>query len=150
MKLTRKLLAPFGAMIVLASAAGAHAQSYVNLNVGGALAPGVFGEISIGNAPPPPVLNAAPMVVVQGGPPRPPAYLYVPEEHRRDWGRHCGEYHACDRPVHFVEVNERNRWWDRHEERERHDMRREEEHREMRREDERRDERYEERRDERR
>ena len=140
MKLSHTLLARCSAMILLAGAAGVHAQSYVNLNVGGALAPGVFGEISIGSAPPPPVLNPAPVVVVQGGPPRPPAYLYVPEAHRRDWAHHCAEYHACDRPVHFVEVNEKNRWWDHHEAREHHEMRREDERHEEHR-DERRDER---------
>ena len=118
----------------------AQAQSYINLNVGGALAPGVFGEISIGNAPPPPVFNPAPVVVMQGAPVRPPAYLYVPEEHRREWPRYCAQYRACDRPVQFVEVNERNRWWERHEGYERQEMRREEgrrdwERREDRRED---------------
>lgn len=153
MNLSNKTLARTGAAVLLALGAVAAQAQYVNLNVGGALAPGVFGEISIGSAPPPPVINPAPVVVMQGAPARPPAYLYVPEEHRRDWPRYCAQYRACDRPVHFVEVNEKNRWWDHHEAREHHEMRREEGRYEERRDDrrddrrdERRDERYEERR----
>jgi hypothetical protein len=43
-----------------------------------------------------------------------PMYLHVAPEEYRDWGRHCGRYHACGHPVHFVQVEERNPWWNHH------------------------------------
>lgn len=41
-------------------------------------------------------------------------YLHVPQEQTRDWGRYCGRYHACGHPVHFVRVEQHNRWWEHH------------------------------------
>lgn len=116
----KRLNRPWALMTLIAMTAGllaggAHAQSYVNVNVGGVLAPGVFGEISFGSAPPPPVFNPAPVIIVPTARPSPPVYLYVPEEHRREWARYCANYRACDRPVQFVQVDERDRWWERHE-----------------------------------
>ena len=94
MNLSRlKMLA---ALVLTLSFAGViRAQSYVNVTVGGAFAPGVFGQISLGNNPPPPVWNAQPVIYghpVYGAPVR---YLHVPQEEYRDWGRHCGRYRAC-------------------------------------------------------
>jgi hypothetical protein len=66
--------------------------------------PGVYGRIEIGSAPPPvlypqPVIIARPSVVVA----QPPMYLYVPPGHAKNWGKHCGRYNACARPVYFVQ-----------------------------------------------
>ena len=101
----------------LMAGGAAYAQSYVNLTVGGQFAPGVYGQIAIGNNPPPPVINPQPVIVgtpVYGAP---VMYLHVPPEHQRDWGRWCRHYNACGRPVHFVMVDPRNPWWQqRHEE----------------------------------
>jgi len=111
-RLTRNLLAT--AALALTVAGAAQAQSYVNVSVGGAFAPGVYGQISLGNNPPPPVLNVQPMIVgtpVYGAP---VMYLHVAPEEYRDWGRYCGRYHACGHPVHFVQVDDRDRWWERH------------------------------------
>ncbi len=102
--------------LTVAVAGAAQAQSYVNVTVGGAFAPGIFGQISIGNNPPPPVINVQPVVVgapVYGAP---VMYLHVAPEEYRDWGRYCSRYQACGRPVHFVRVEENDRWWERHNE----------------------------------
>jgi hypothetical protein len=76
--------------------------------------PGVYGRIDIGNAPPPPVVYAKP--IIYAPPPRvvvqqEPLYLYVPPGHQKNWGRHCRRYDACGRPVYFVrETWVRERW----------------------------------------
>ncbi len=93
-------------------AGAAQAQTYMNLTVGGQFAPGVFGQISVGNAAPPPVINAQPIIVgtvVQGAP---IMYMHVPEHEQRHWEQFCGRYNACGHPVHFVQVDQNNRWWE--------------------------------------
>jgi hypothetical protein len=93
-------------------AGAAQAQSYMNLTVGGQFAPGVFGQISVGNAAPPPVINPSPVIVgtvIQGAP---IMYMHVPENEQHHWDRFCGRYNACGHPVHFVQVDEKNRWWE--------------------------------------
>jgi hypothetical protein len=67
--------------------------------------PGVYGRIDIGSFPQPAVVYAQPVVYA---PPRvavvqQPVYLYVPAGHQKDWGKHCGRYHACGVPVYFVQ-----------------------------------------------
>lgn len=74
------------------------------LTINGPIVPGVYGHVVIGNAPPPPVVYARPMVIE---PPPPgvviqPIYLHVPPEYARHWRLHCREFHACNRPVYFV------------------------------------------------
>ena len=78
-----------------------------NAMITGEVLPGVYGQVAIGNGPPPPVVYAQPVVaqpapVVVGAPPVEPIYLHVPPGHARDWRRHCHEYNACGRPVYFV------------------------------------------------
>lgn len=91
----------------------AHAQAYVNLTVGGPMAPGVYGQISVGNNPAPPIINTAPVIVGQAVVGAPPMYLYVSSVEYRNWGRYCRRYQACGRPVYFVRVDDRDRWWER-------------------------------------
>lgn len=100
----------------LTMASAVHAQAYVNITVGGAFAPGVYGQISIGNNPPPPLLNVQPVIAGQALYGAPVMYLHVPLEESRDWGRYCSRYRACGHSVHFVRVDEGNRWWDQHNE----------------------------------
>jgi hypothetical protein len=79
-----------------------------DLNIGvilsGQIAPGVYGQVQLGNNPPPPLVSAQPVVIE----PVPyvvtptPVYLHVPPEHARNWREHCREYNACSRPVYFV------------------------------------------------
>jgi hypothetical protein len=92
----------------------ANAQSYANVTIGGQFAPGVYGQIALGNNPPPPVINVQPVIVGRPIHGAPVMYLHVPPEESRDWGRHCERYHACGRPVQFVRVEQDNRWWERH------------------------------------
>ena len=79
----------------------------VNAVITGQVVPGVYGQVVIGNAPPPPVVYEQPVVaepppVVYGAPPVQPLYLHVPPGHAKHWDKHCREYHACGRPVYFV------------------------------------------------
>lgn len=91
----------------------AHAQAYVNLTVGGPVAPGVYGQISVGSNPVPPIINVAPVVIGQPVFGAAPMYLYVSNVEYRNWGRYCYRYQACGRPVYFVRVDDRDRWWER-------------------------------------
>ena len=113
----------------------AQAQIYMNTTVGGQFAPGIFGQISIGNAPPPPVINAQPIIVGTPVVGAPIMYMHVPDYEARDWMRYCHHYNACGRPVHFVQVDQRNRWWEARPEVRHEEVRREERHEEMRHED---------------
>ena len=102
----QKTLRLWGAAAVLfwVAAGAAHAQAYVNATLGGELAPGVYGRIQIGNAPPPPLLYPQPVIIHQPAVvvPRSPIYLYVPPGHAKNWGKHCMRYNACNQPVYFV------------------------------------------------
>lgn len=79
-----------------------------DLNIGvilsGQIAPGVYGQVQLGNNPPPPLVYAQPVVIepLRYAVPPPPVYLHVPPEHARNWREHCREYKACNRPVYFV------------------------------------------------
>jgi hypothetical protein len=72
----------------------------------------VYGHIDIGGLPHPPVLVLPTPVIVDPRPvvvEREPVYLHVPPGHRKNWSKHCGEYHACGERVYFVDDN----WYDR-------------------------------------
>ena len=95
-------------LIALALAAAALSPALATTNVGvsiGVNQPGVYGRIDIGNMAPPlvvypqPVIYAPPRVTIV----QPPIYLYVPPGHQKHWGKHCGYYNACGRPVYFVQ-----------------------------------------------
>ena len=78
----------------------------LNLNVilSGQVAPGVYGQVRIGNESPPPVVYAQPVTIepVPYAVPPPPIYIHIPPDHALHWREHCSEYHACNRPVYFV------------------------------------------------
>jgi hypothetical protein len=83
----------------------AHAGiAIINLGIGGEISPGVYGQVQIGNAPPPPVLYAQPVIIVRQkrSVEAQPLYLHVPPGHAKHWSKHCREYNACNRPVYFV------------------------------------------------
>ncbi len=89
-------------------AVGAFTAAHAGTSVGVTIdvhQPGVYGRITIGNAPPPlvvypqPVIIApSPVAVVQQ-----PIYLYVPPGHQKNWAKHCARYSACGQPVYFVQ-----------------------------------------------
>ncbi len=115
-------------LVTLALAACAALPSFAQTNVGVSVRinqPGVYGRVDFGNVPPPPVVFAEPIVVrparvvVQQA----PMYLYVPPGHQKHWAKHCHRYHACGRPVYFVqeswlqeryESHHHGRKWHRH------------------------------------
>jgi hypothetical protein len=74
----------------------------INIILSGQVAPGIYGQVQLGNAPPPPLVYAQPMLIVPQEAPPPPIYLHVPPGHAKNWRKHCREYNACNRPVYFV------------------------------------------------
>ena len=100
----RHLMSGAATALLLVACAGAQAQTYINSTVSGQLAPGVYGRIDIGNAPPPPLIYAEPVIIqrpavmVQ----RSPIYMHVPPGHAKNWGKHCARYNACGQPVYFL------------------------------------------------
>ena len=111
MSSTRSLLAV--AAIAASMAGAAQAQAYINIDAGGAFVPGVYGQISIGNNVPPPLMDAQPVVVGRANYGATPIYLHVSIDEYRDWGRYCNRYRACNEPVYFIRVDQNNRWWER-------------------------------------
>ena len=95
------------ALALVAAVPLAHAQNVsVGVTISGEVVPGVYGQVVLGNRPPPPLLYAQPVIaepVVVAEPVRvEPLYLHVPPGHAKHWRRHCREYNACNRPVYFV------------------------------------------------
>src|ERR1700676_829663 len=77
----------------------------INVILSGQVAPGVYGQVQLGNAAPPPVVYAQPMLIEPqqyAYAPPPPVYLHVPPGHAKNWRKHCREYNACNRPVFFI------------------------------------------------
>jgi hypothetical protein len=100
------------AALLLAGAAAQASDTYVNATVGGVLAPGVYGRIDIGNAPPPPVIYGQPMIIQRpvGVVSQRPLYMYVPPGHAKKWSKHCAKYNACGQPVYFVNADSRGKY----------------------------------------
>ena len=102
------------AVLALSTLAALPAQAQVT-TFQGALAPGVYGRIDIGNAPPPPLIYAQP-VIIQRAPvyvEQRPLYLRVPPGHEKKWSKHCSKYNACGQPVYFVRDGGREEYRDR-------------------------------------
>jgi len=115
----------------------------INVTVGGEISPGVYGEVQFGNAPPPPVVYAQPVIITHESHSEEgrPLYLHVPPGHAKNWKRHCREYNACNRPVYFVRSAEYEPGYREHRgEKRREEERRDEGRRDEGRRDERRDE----------
>jgi hypothetical protein len=97
----KKLLV--GLILAAASGLASAADVGVSIRIGD---PNFYGVIDIGEAPPPRLIYAQPMIVNQ---PvvvvREPLYLHVPPGHAKHWDKHCAEYGACGRRVYFVEDN---------------------------------------------
>ncbi|WP_293759995.1 hypothetical protein [uncultured Aquitalea sp.] len=64
--------------------------------------PGFYGQLDLGDIVPL-VINPHPVIISPVVVQQPPLYLRVPPGHIHDWRRYCGRYHACDRPVYFVQ-----------------------------------------------
>ena len=97
-----------GAAFIAAMSVPAFAQVSVGaqINIG---QPNFYGVINIGDVPEPPrVIYREPVIVERVHVVEEPIYLRVPPGHAKHWGKHCHEYHACNRKVYFVE----NDWYE--------------------------------------
>lgn len=94
----KKILSLVATLLVAAPALAADVG--VSIAIGD---PNFYGNIVIGNAPPPVLVYREPMVVVQPQVVIEPIYLRVRAGHAQDWPRYCGQYNACGRPVYFVQ-----------------------------------------------
>ena len=90
------------ALVSLALGISSAQAQYASVVISGEVQPGVYGHVQIGNAPPPPVVYAQPVVIVRDRRYVEPVYLHVPPGHSKKWGKHCHKYNACYRPVYFV------------------------------------------------
>lgn len=100
--MTNTLMKSYLAAGLLAIAAWPAAAQVTTIQ--GQLLPGVYGRVDIGNAPPPPLIYAQP-IIIQRGPTyvqQAPLYLHVPPGHEKKWGKHCSKYNACGQLVYFV------------------------------------------------
>ena len=97
------------AMALAACAALPAHAAYVGVS-GSIGQPGFYGRIDIGNYPQPALFYPQPVVIQPApvGVVYQPLYLNVPPGHAKNWGKHCGRYNACGRPVYFV----KNDWYE--------------------------------------
>jgi hypothetical protein len=94
-------------VLLCAGASASHAGGVdVRVVLSGEVVPGVYGQVSIGNEGPPPLVYTQPMLIEPQRVPAPAIYLHVPPSHAKDWRKHCHEYNACNRPVYFVKSRE--------------------------------------------
>lgn len=102
----RSTILKLAAVLLVQSIASAHATDVnVGVSVSGQVAPGVYGRVDIGNAPPP-VLYAQPVIIARQARPVAPVYMHVPPGHAKNWSKHCRKYNACGQPVYFVKSAE--------------------------------------------
>jgi hypothetical protein len=103
------------AILAVLAAGSSYADGLdVRVMLSGQVVPGVYGQVNIGNASPPPVVYAQPVVIEAQSAPPPAIYLHVPPDHARNWRKHCREYNACNRPVYFVRSQEYEPEYQRH------------------------------------
>ena len=96
----------FAAILMIVSAPALAADLAVSLSIG---QPGFYGQIDIGDYPPPQLIYRQPVMVERVMIERPPIYLRVPPGHAKNWRKHCREYNACGERVYFVQ----NNWYQR-------------------------------------
>ena len=90
------------------TAAGVAAPAFADVGVSIRIGePGFYGRLDIGNYDRPRIINSRPVIIGRGYRNAPPIYVRVPPGHQRNWGRYCGRYDACGRPVYFV----RDEWY---------------------------------------
>jgi hypothetical protein len=86
------------------AAAALTASAQVSVNLGGRLAPGIYGSVNIGDYGRPALVYAQPQVIIRDRTYiEDPIYLYIPVYQQQSWRRYCRQYDACNRPVYFVQ-----------------------------------------------
>ena len=113
-------------LLAAVACAGLLAQAQevrVGATITGEVVPGVYGQVMLGNRPPPPVVYGQPVIAEPAAAAQQlePIYLHVPPEHAHHWREHCREYGACNRPVYFVRSAEYEPGYRAHERHEQHD-----------------------------
>ena len=101
-----KRLFVFAALSASAWLSTMPAQAGVSISVG---EPGFYGQLNIGGFPVPELISPQPVIIQPAPVAIAPIYLRVPPGHIKQWGRYCGRYNACGRPVYFV----RDDWYQR-------------------------------------
>ena len=104
----KKLLLLGGLLLLQSSSIVFACELGINVILSGQIAPGIYGEVELGNAPRPRVVYAQPVVILADK--RyvrvEPIYLHVPPGHAKKWSKHCHDYNACGRKVYFVKSEE--------------------------------------------
>ena len=67
--------------------------------------PGFYGQVDLGDYPPPRLVYAEPVIVEHAVVVGQPIYLRAQPDHVKHWDKHCSEYHACGQRVYFIEVS---------------------------------------------
>jgi len=93
------------ALFFLTTAAASAADVGISISLG---QPGFYGQIDIGDYPPPQLVYAEPVIVEQVVVVQQPIYLHVQYDHIQHWDKHCHEYGACGQRVYFVQDS----WYD--------------------------------------
>jgi hypothetical protein len=93
------------ALFSIASAPASAADVGISISLG---QPGFYGQIDIGDYPPPQLIYAEPVVVEQVVVVQQPIYLHVQYDQIKHWDKHCHEYGACGQRVYFVQDS----WYD--------------------------------------
>jgi hypothetical protein len=65
--------------------------------------PGFYGQIDIGDYPPPRLIYTEPVIIEHVVVVEQPIYLHVQPNHVKHWETYCSEYQACGQRVYFVE-----------------------------------------------
>ena len=119
----KKLLLLSGLLLLQNSPHTLAADLGINVILSSQVSPGVYGQVEIGNAPRPRLVQEQPVVIVTD--PRlsraDPVYLHVPPGHSKNWSKHCSEYYACNRRVYFVRSKEYEPEYQHHEHEHDHD-----------------------------
>jgi hypothetical protein len=102
----KKLIAALALTTAACAAPVFAADVGLSLSIG---EPGFYGQLDIGSADRPRLINSRPVVVVNRYRNLAPVYLRVPVAEQRNWKRYCDRYNACMRPVYFV----RDDWYTR-------------------------------------
>ena len=89
----------------ITSASASAADVGISISLG---QPGFYGQIDIGDYPPPQLIYAEPVIVEQVVVVQQPIYLHVQYDHVKHWDKHCHEYGACGQRVYFVQDS----WYD--------------------------------------
>lgn len=97
-----RTLSVLAALLIAGAGVSRAGDLDIHVILSGQVAPGVYGQVELGNGPPPPVVYSQPMLIEPQSSPLPPVYLHVPPGHAKNWSKHCHEYHACNRRVYFV------------------------------------------------